>query len=266
MERKLVKQGQNALTVTLPAKWLQKKGLFAGDTVFISQKGAKLEISAKGSTEKIVEVIDFTNCTKSEMWHLFHASYMRGADEITVIHSTPKHIEEIVSAHIGFVITSHTRTKTIIKSIVTIPEDAIDAVIKRVLYMFKEHTNFQNKNYTEIKAYEKLLDANIRYCIRYVAKYYEKSDSYKYFYMMMVIEEAADKISELAKQKISKNTQELVKQMCSIYVDSVIRTDFSKAYAKLIPIRKTLPKKTYADGLVSELFESLYNNLGYLLT
>ena len=44
MRRKLVKQGVNALTVTLPAKWIEKKGLKAGDEIDVVEEENKIEI------------------------------------------------------------------------------------------------------------------------------------------------------------------------------------------------------------------------------
>jgi len=46
MERKLVKQGRNALTVTLPAKWLKFRRLEAGDSVFFDEKDDGILISS----------------------------------------------------------------------------------------------------------------------------------------------------------------------------------------------------------------------------
>jgi antitoxin component of MazEF toxin-antitoxin module len=54
MERKLVKQGRDALTLTLPAKWLKQKGLKQGDSVFIEQHDNFLKLNI-GSRVKFTE-------------------------------------------------------------------------------------------------------------------------------------------------------------------------------------------------------------------
>jgi antitoxin component of MazEF toxin-antitoxin module len=53
MIRKLVKQGDNALTVTLPAHWIKDQGLKTGNEVHLQEIGRNIEISAaRNKSEK----------------------------------------------------------------------------------------------------------------------------------------------------------------------------------------------------------------------
>ena len=47
MKRKIIKQGHNTLTVTLPSKWVKKLNLTADDEVDIIEKENSLLINAK---------------------------------------------------------------------------------------------------------------------------------------------------------------------------------------------------------------------------
>ncbi|MGV8169112.1 MAG: AbrB/MazE/SpoVT family DNA-binding domain-containing protein, partial [Candidatus Nanoarchaeia archaeon] len=58
MERKLVKQGQNALTVTLPAKWLKQKGLKAGGSVFLEVENNSVVVKSSVKSQKKEMTID----------------------------------------------------------------------------------------------------------------------------------------------------------------------------------------------------------------
>ena len=45
MKRKVIRQGHNTLTITLPAKWIQKKGIEAGEELDVIEKEDVIIIS-----------------------------------------------------------------------------------------------------------------------------------------------------------------------------------------------------------------------------
>ena len=51
MERKLVQQGNNALTVTLPSTWLKKYNLKAKDVVELEEAGRAIMVTTKRQFE-----------------------------------------------------------------------------------------------------------------------------------------------------------------------------------------------------------------------
>jgi antitoxin component of MazEF toxin-antitoxin module len=58
MERKLVRQGKNALTVTLPSRWIQKFNLSQNNSVIITEEKENLIISTScEKKEKIANLI-----------------------------------------------------------------------------------------------------------------------------------------------------------------------------------------------------------------
>ena len=52
MKRKIIKQGHNTLTVTLPADWANRMKLGAGDEIDLSEKGNSLSLTTEKKDEK----------------------------------------------------------------------------------------------------------------------------------------------------------------------------------------------------------------------
>src|SRR3989339_587452 len=95
MERKLVKQGRNALTVTLPARWLRSKDLDAGDCVYIDEKDDALTISSLKASKKKEVVIDVKGFDDSMIYHMVFGKYIEGYDSITLVHNNPSLVQEL---------------------------------------------------------------------------------------------------------------------------------------------------------------------------
>ena len=85
MKRKIIKQGHNTLTLTLPSDWVKKLNVKAGDEVEVYERDSGLVINGH---EKVLEkksVIDITNFTIPLMWRFFQSTYRAGANEIKVV-------------------------------------------------------------------------------------------------------------------------------------------------------------------------------------
>ena len=83
MKRKLVKQGNNALTLTLPKKWLDKYNLKPGNVVFIKDIENELIIAAKPVNTQKKETIDLDKY-KDIIPKYIHSLYRQGVTEIIV--------------------------------------------------------------------------------------------------------------------------------------------------------------------------------------
>lgn len=91
MRRKLVRQGQNALTVTLPAKWTKANGLEAGDEVEIDEEDNRLTIDSAGAGKKLKTAsiaidLEHFNIYRSIIGGLYRGGY----DEIKVSYKDAK--------------------------------------------------------------------------------------------------------------------------------------------------------------------------------
>ncbi|MDO8516923.1 MAG: AbrB/MazE/SpoVT family DNA-binding domain-containing protein [Nanoarchaeota archaeon] len=84
MKRKIIKQGHNTLTLTLPTEWVKKLNLKAGDEIDLIERDSSLVINGhQNMPEKIAE-IDITNFTIPLLWRFFQSAYRAGSDEIKI--------------------------------------------------------------------------------------------------------------------------------------------------------------------------------------
>jgi len=77
--------------------------------------------------------------TKHDLSH-HHGKYIQGYDEIILLHNAPKIAQEVVQSLLGMIIEQHCSTKTVYKSVIAVPEDNFEAVVKRATYLFLQQT------------------------------------------------------------------------------------------------------------------------------
>jgi len=90
MKRKIIKQGHNTLTITLPTKWAKNLNLKASDEVEISEKGNTLIINSHENNKEKRGEINITNFTIPLLWRYFQSAYRSGCDEIQVNYDSNK--------------------------------------------------------------------------------------------------------------------------------------------------------------------------------
>jgi phosphate uptake regulator len=171
MRRKLVKQGQNALTVTLPAKWTKMHNLGPGDEVDIDleQKGNLIIAGKPGVTvvQKSCE-IDVEGMNRFQINRLVRVLYRSKIDEIVLKYKT-RMIKELKKRKtvdildicegmtknlIGLEITHNGKDKIIFQCFISKEtEESIMVVERRIFLMLKE---FMNDIMDNIGSFKKL--------------------------------------------------------------------------------------------------------------
>lgn len=273
MERKLVRQGRNALTVTLPAGWLKTKGMKAGDSVDMDVGNSCITVNVGRKAASQETTVDVRDEERSFIWHKIIAAYIEGYDRITILHNNPSLTQEFTQQLLGLIMEEHTPTKTVLKSIVSVPEDDFSILLRRAGHMFLqqavllEDITMGKASFDDVKKQEKLLDTNFFYCLRYLNKYQSQKNAYRYFLLCTTIEFAADQISRIA-YDIKKKDAPIASRMREVvetYNSCIFGKDMKKLYTELRRFRNSLHKKTFIDGLAFTFSEILYNNLGYII-
>jgi phosphate uptake regulator len=154
MKRKVNRVGQNTLTVSLPAKWVQKQGISAGDDLDVEEEGNNLVIirdAGKTKINKVILVLDDLN--KMLVNRYLHEFYRQGAEEIVLKFAKQKipdyktktqiqiekHVKKLVERFIGLEVVSLTKNKILLQSLMAAEEPGkIDVVQKRVYFLVKE--------------------------------------------------------------------------------------------------------------------------------
>lgn len=85
MKRKVIKQGHNTLTVTLPARWVNANKIKPGDELEIYDTEDKLlKISSTPKSEKSIKEIDVSDLDHNTIRQQLRAIYKTGYDEIVI--------------------------------------------------------------------------------------------------------------------------------------------------------------------------------------
>jgi len=90
MKRKIIKQGHNTHTITLPSNWIKKLNLKAGNEIDLIDRGNTLIVNGIQNSEEKSAVIDIRDFTIPLIWRYFQSVYRAGYDEIKVIFDPSK--------------------------------------------------------------------------------------------------------------------------------------------------------------------------------
>ncbi|MBR9704233.1 AbrB/MazE/SpoVT family DNA-binding domain-containing protein [Candidatus Pacearchaeota archaeon] len=82
MKRKIIRQGHNTLTITLPTEWTKKLNLNAGDEIDLNEDNGSLVINGKQNNGFKTATIDISGFTVPLIWRYFQSAYREGCDEI----------------------------------------------------------------------------------------------------------------------------------------------------------------------------------------
>lgn len=89
MKRKIIKQGNNAYTITLPTKWVKQLNLNPKDELDLIEEGNQLIINAKKNSLKNSISFNISDMPIPLIWKYISTVYREGYDEIIIKFSNP---------------------------------------------------------------------------------------------------------------------------------------------------------------------------------
>jgi len=213
MKRKIIKQGHNTLTLTLPAKWVQQFNLRPGSEVDVIEKENGLFITTEKNQETKKTKFNIDDMDIPTIWEYFMAAYREGYDEILVEFSSTTKLEspykyfaqnkldlkygnkkekksilefmhETVNRFIGFEITDYGEGFVLIKEMTTPTSKEFDTSLRRVFLlvqqMAEETCDSLKKGNFNILSHIHDVDINLDkfhdYCIRILNKTNHKEE------------------------------------------------------------------------------------------
>jgi phosphate uptake regulator len=84
MIRKIIRQGHNTLTITLPSDWTKKFNLKAGSEIELIERENGLFLSTEKRSDNRKAEFDITGMDIPTIWKYFMATYREGYDEVLV--------------------------------------------------------------------------------------------------------------------------------------------------------------------------------------
>ncbi|MBD3204112.1 AbrB/MazE/SpoVT family DNA-binding domain-containing protein [Candidatus Woesearchaeota archaeon] len=266
MRRKLIQQGNSALTITLPAKWVKKNGLKAGDEIEVREKENKIEIIKEDIRTKKkeieIQIKDMMIGTR-----FITALYRGGYDKILINYSSTGFIRDIQKTVqnqlFGFEITQEKAGFCVLEDLSgEAKSDVFRITIKQCLNLadnliincVNEIKNQQYALLKNLKFRDLTINRFTNYCTRILNKNESLNPEYKLFlyHFIRKIESYADKFEELGyyigKNKIQLETDLIgilyeIKKLSSETFQSFFSFDH-KNLNKIIISSKELEQKT----------------------
>lgn len=137
MKRKIIKQANQAYTITLPIEWVRANNITGKSEIDVVESEKSLIISPLGKTEIKKAKIDFSNFNGRNISRSINSLYARGIDEIEITSNKDISADlfKSLSQTIGFALVSQSKDQFIIKDIGGGNFENLDEIFKRVFQM-----------------------------------------------------------------------------------------------------------------------------------
>ncbi len=254
MKRKIVAQGNQSITITLPISWVREQQLKAGDEVEVIERGGELTVSKHGGKKGGIVKISITHQTSNAklLRSLIFGAYRSGADEIEISFETLevsdrelgkvktiKYIQDTVNLFIGVTIVEQTKNYCKIKDITGASEEEFDTILRRTFLLILSIAEQSLKAFEE-KDQEALEDVPLiydslrkftEYSMRLLSKYEHKEheNTSHYYSIITCFDDISDAYRHLTKHFA---TTQLSPPVLKAYQDlnTFIRTTYEWFY------------------------------------
>jgi len=134
MKRKVVKQGHNAMTITLPSSWIKENNIVPGEELDVEVKEKEIAVK-KNSPQGIEKTVFQMYGGGSYLYRHLGVLYRMGYDEVKIEFDDPLIIEKIqyeIEQMPGFEIVDQGENYCIIKNIATGLEKEFDNILRKI--------------------------------------------------------------------------------------------------------------------------------------
>ncbi|MFC1751511.1 AbrB/MazE/SpoVT family DNA-binding domain-containing protein [Pseudomonadota bacterium] len=146
MKRKIIKQGHNTLTVTLPKKWCDFHNLKGGNEIEVLEEDEKIIVTPQENRTESIISIDITGMDRCSILYAIRNAYRMGYNEISLKfdNSTTQYYEfertdnvlsiihYEVDHLVGVEIISQTKNSCIIRDLSSPHAEEFDPVLRRI--------------------------------------------------------------------------------------------------------------------------------------
>ncbi|PIZ56666.1 hypothetical protein COY28_00830, partial [Candidatus Woesearchaeota archaeon CG_4_10_14_0_2_um_filter_57_5] len=159
MKRKIIQQGNNTLTITLPRPWANEHALKAGMEVDVECLGPSMLVHAGQRKAVRTATLDVSSMDRTSLMLWIRGLYRQGVDDITVTwkdqtvmhYRTGKPVKVIAAIHlevsrlIGAEILEEAEHSCRIRCIAGQPLDDLDAMLRKIYHQLRQvATDFGN--------------------------------------------------------------------------------------------------------------------------
>lgn len=250
MKRKIIKQGNDTLTITLPRKWCEKFGVKAGEEINLEENNNSLIIGSDKLKEFGEVKIFFGELNQELIWRSIYAAYRSGYNTIhidfdpkktyknfftslvdrkeKIIMSPIEVIQDAVNGMQGIVIIDQKKDYCILKDLSEITDKEFDNALRRIFFIIEgmgedtlELFNDKNNNSAKgINVSDNNVDRFSDYCFRILnRKGYKIFNKTSVVYsIILILEFIADEYKKVSRHIIELNKYD--KLIYSIFEDT----------------------------------------------
>lgn len=235
-QRKLVKLGKSTLVVSLPAEWIKRKKLKAGDTLtlYIGENEIIIAPSGETTSSKLTVKLRVKSAENNIVYRTIVSAYINGATEISVevedvslLKEAIKQAKEATSRLIGLEIVDQSLDRIVLQTFTDIRSHDVPSLVNRSLKFLISMIKHLGENQIDIKFLED-------------------------------IENEIDKLSRLGMRMLITNP-DLSKQQ-SIHLSKLF-TSLENASDSVIPLARVIEGKS---RLVMDVLNSLVEILEFV--
>ena len=237
MKRKIIRQGHNTLTMTLPSEWVKRFNLSAGAEVDLTEKDNGLFISTEKTNENKRTEFDISDMDVPTIWKHFMAVYREGYNEVLIKFNPNKQFDNpykfltthrfdkryapkrekqtilavlqgFVTRFIGFEIIEHGKDHILIKEMGELTSKEFDNSLRKIFFLIQEMAeetlaSIKNKDPKRL-AFIHDVDVNLDkfhdYCVRILNKTANKESrkSQILFSILFLLEMIGDEFKNIS--------------------------------------------------------------------
>ena len=219
MKRKLVKQGQKALTVTLPSSWVEKNNLNQGDEIDLLEMDDSLTISTEKTQPTKELIVDVSDLSPRIADRFMARAYQKGYDKITIKFDEPElmlAIKNKVPELMGFEILNISKNEIEVQVISNQLDLDFDIILRRAFLILMDmaktcHDAWKSGDSKSLEnIFHQDFDVNrfLYFCLRYLNKSRKVMSFGKsiLYYLIESMEDLGDELKELGKNLINIKT------------------------------------------------------------
>jgi phosphate uptake regulator len=146
MKRKIIKQGNNSYTLTLPIQWIKEHSLDGGDEIDISEDEAKLVLSVADDVKRpeVTVSFDLDGYNERTIRNILCQSYRKGFDKIIVTFRDREQllIMKDIARDVmhGFEVTEESKNRCVIQNIAEPSSEKYSVILRKIFLVIKQES------------------------------------------------------------------------------------------------------------------------------
>tara|TARA_Y100000034_G_C6907887_1_gene421903 strand:- start:5724 stop:6662 length:939 start_codon:yes stop_codon:yes gene_type:complete len=199
MRRKIIKQGNNSYTFTLPIQWIREEKLENGGEVEINQEDNRLIIGIPKDLRRPDSSItlNLDDYNERTIRNILNQTYRKGYDQIILNFKDKKQVEDIKditrNTLLGFEVVGEKDKKCIVQNIAEPSGERFNVILRKIFFLIKTEgedilQDFKNKKINNLKERNNIknsIDNYTNFCRRMIIK--DRIGGTKNSYLMMII-------------------------------------------------------------------------------